>query len=82
MATEGNEYRLRQQQRAEARRKRERAQKLMMIRLGIAVAVIIAAALVMWMVTRDGKPPGTPSQPQPNAPVISTQAPEITEPVV
>ena len=73
MATEGNEYRLRQQQRAEARRKRERAQKLMMIRLGIAVAVIIAAALVIWMVTRDGKQPGTPSQ---------TQAPEITEPVV
>ena len=82
MATEGNEYRLRQQQRAEARRKRERAQKLMMIRLGIAVAVIIAAALVIWMVTRDGKQPGTPSQTQPNAPVISTQAPEITEPVV
>ena len=82
MATEGNEYRLRQQQRAEARRKRERAQKLMMIRLGIAVAVIVAAALVIWMVTRDGKQPGTPSQTQPNAPVISTQAPEITEPVV
>ena len=82
MATEGNEYRLRQQQRAEARRKRERAQKLMMIRLGIAVAVIVAAALVIWMVTRDGKQPSTPSQTQPNAPVISTQAPEITEPVV
>ena len=81
MATEGNEYRQRQQQRAEARRKRERAQKMMMIRLGVAVAVIIMAGLVIWMVTRDGKQPGTTIQTQPNAPVISTQAPEVTEPV-
>lgn len=80
MATEGNEYRQRQQQRAEARRKRERAQKMMMIRLGVAAAVIIAAAVVIWMVTRDGKQPGTSTPTLPNAPVISTQAPETTEP--
>ena len=82
MATEDNEYRQRQQQRAEARRKRERAQKMMMIRLAVAAAVIIAVGFVIWMVTRDGKQPGTPAQTQPNTPAISTQAPEQTEPVV
>ena len=82
MAAEGNEYRQRQQQRAEARRKRERAQKMMMIRLGVALVVILAAGLLIWLVTRDSRQPGKPSQPQINTPEVTTRPAEATAPPV
>ena len=82
MAPENNEYRDRQRQRAEARRKRERARKMMIFRLCIAAVLIVAAGIVIWVVTRDGKQPGTTTQTRPNNPVVNTQPPETTGPVV
>ena len=82
MAPESNEYRERQRQRAEARRKRERARKMMIFRLWVAAAVIVAVGILIWVVTRDGKQPGTTTQDRPNTPAVTTQPPEATGPVV
>lgn len=82
MAPESNEYRERQRQRAEARRKRERARKMMIFRLWVAAAVIVAVGILIWIVTRDGKQPGTTTQDRPNTPAVTTQPPEATGPVV
>jgi len=82
MAPESNEYRERQRQRAEARRKRERARKMMVFRLWVAAAVIVAVGILIWVVTRDGKQPGTTTQDRPNTPAVTTQPPEATGPVV
>ena len=82
MAPESNEYRERQRQRAEARRKRERARKMMIFRLWVAAAVIVAVGILIWIVTRDGKQPGTTTQNRPNTPAVTTQPPEATGPVV
>ena len=83
MASEGNEYRDRQRQRAEARRKRERARKMMIVRLCVAAAVILAVGITIWVVTRDGRKPGTTtSQPKPNTPVVTTPVAESTAPPV
>ena len=82
MAPESNEYRERQRQRAEARRKRERARKMMIFRLWVAAAVIVAVGILIWVVTRDGKQPGTTTQNRPNTPSVTTQPPEATGPVV
>lgn len=82
MAPESNEYRERQRQRAEARRKRERARKMMIFRLWVAAAVIVAVGILIWIVTRDGKQPGTTTQDRPDTPAVTTQPPEATGPVV
>lgn len=82
MAPESNEYRERQRQRAEARRKRERARKMMIFRLWVAAAVVVAVGILIWIVTRDGKQPGTTTQDRPNTPAVTTQPPEATGPVV
>lgn len=81
MASE-NEFSERRRQREEARKKREAAHKRMMFRLYLAAAVIVAVGILIWVVTRSGSKPGTTIQNRPSTPVVSTQPPETTGPVV
>jgi len=48
----------------------------------VAAAVIVAVGILIWVVTRDGKQPGTTTQDRPNTPAVTTQPPEATGPVV
>ena len=77
-----NEFRERQRQRAEARKQRERAQKLMIFRLCLAAVVIVAVGILIWAVSRNSNQPGPTIQDRPNTPVVTTQPPETTAPVV
>ena len=76
MASEHNEYKLRQQQRAAARRKKEMARRRLRLRLLLGLAIILASTVVLWLARSGSETPEIPVTTEAStAPAVQTTQP-------